>query len=64
MLDDVAVHVEVLRLCPGDTVVLRVDVRLNAQQRHQLAGLLRNRFPNNPVLVLDAGAELSIVRPK
>lgn len=57
-------HATVVSLQPDDVVVLRAPVLLHMEQREKLAGLLRNRFPKNRVLVLDAAVDLCIVRPE
>lgn len=57
-------HAQVVRLQPGDVVVLRAPMVLTQTQRANLAHMLRSRFPDNQVIVMDAAVDLCIVRPE
>ena len=52
-----------LRLKPGDTVVVRVERDLTELQVNHASRALRLAFPDNPCLVLTAGASLEVVEP-
>lgn len=54
-------HVRILRLQPGDTVVLQLDYRAPTHVIHHAKDLLRATFPDNECLVL-CEASLSVAR--
>jgi hypothetical protein len=57
-------EVRVLRVQPGDTIVITVDSALRQKEFDEVAARLKDRFPDNEVLVLGgAPIELSVVRP-
>lgn len=54
-------HMKVLNLMPGDVIVLRAPMLMPHAGRIKLLNLLQNKFPDNSVLILDAGVELFVV---
>lgn len=58
-------EVEVLRLKPGDVVVITLNGDISAEGADELRrGLMERIFPNNEVLMVGAGATLSVQRPE
>lgn len=56
-------EVRVLRLQPGDTLVLRIDAALNFAQRERVLEQLKAAAPEGvKCLVLDAGLTLEVAR--
>lgn len=53
---------KVLRLQPGDVVVLRVGHELSDQEHHKLMEQARLLFPDHKVMVLSPGADLEVFR--
>lgn len=56
-------HVRVMRVKPGDVVVLTADAALSPEAVEHATDLLKERFPDNECIVV-SGAELSVVRPR
>lgn len=54
-------HVQVLRLEPGDTLVLKVPRELTAEQADDVRQQLEARFPGYPALVMSGDMDLSVV---
>lgn len=62
MLDDVEFHVAKLDLGPDDILAVRVARPITSVSASELTARLERRFDlQNRVLVLDAGAEISVV---
>lgn len=56
-------EVEVLRLKPGDTLVVTFARNLTADQSYQVRETLRQKFPDNQVLVAGDGAHFGVLSP-
>jgi L-lysine 2,3-aminomutase len=57
-------HVEVLRIQPGDTVVVNVPRRITLQDADRIKELVQARLAVHvPVMVLGEGITVSIARP-
>jgi hypothetical protein len=54
--------VDVVRIEPGDVVVIRFARKLSMEERYGASRQLRGVFPSAQVLLLDENAELTIVR--
>lgn len=55
-------HVRIVRPMPGDTIVYLAAEELEAEQRAYIMRLLKDRWPDHPRLLLDAGDQLEILR--
>lgn len=55
--------VKVLRVCYGDVLVLRISTYLTDAQRMHATSAMKAVWPHNKIMVLDSGAELTVVRP-
>lgn len=60
-LDDI--DVKVLRLGPGDIVVLRPREPISGAQAERLVDHWDSRFPDVPCIVLD-GLDIAVVKPE
>lgn len=47
----------------GDTIVVRCQQSLSDQVIKRLADTIKERFPNNHVLILDSGLSLDVLGP-
>ena len=56
-------HLSVLRLEPGDIIVLRSPRMLQLDAVKRLSAEAQARFPDNKVLVLMDGVDIGVVRP-
>jgi hypothetical protein len=54
----------ILRLEPGDVIVLRTPLRLSFEQIAELEEQVTDRFPSHKAIVLAGGMELTIARPE
>lgn len=54
---------KVLRLQPGDTLVISVDTILSAAQRDFLQPLFEAEFPGTKCFIADRSVKLSVLRP-
>ena len=54
--------VSVLRLQPGDTVIVRYQQILTSKQKMLIGDMLKSKFQNNRVIVLDTGTQVEIMR--
>ena len=54
--------VRILRLQPGDVLVVRLDADITRQQAHDIRQELKPKFPDNEVLVLGRGVDVEIFR--
>lgn len=62
-LPDEIQEVRVLRLQPGDTLVLKVDAILNPSQRENLAEAVKRFTPEGvKCMVLEKGFDLEVLR--
>jgi hypothetical protein len=52
----------ILRIQPGDAIVLKFDGLLSMQQQADVRVMMNDAFPGVPVLVLDEGTELAVLR--
>jgi hypothetical protein len=57
-----AVDLTVLDVKHGDKILLRRETHLTDFEFDDLTGMLRGIFPNNQVLILEGGYELSVLR--
>jgi hypothetical protein len=55
--------VRVMRLQPGDALVIEVDYPVDEKTKHLFLRRLEHTFPGHKAIVLDNGARLSITRP-
>lgn len=55
-------YCRVLHLLPEDVIILSVEHLLSEASICRLKAQLKTEFPDNPVIVLDNGAKLSLVR--
>lgn len=53
---------QVLRLQPGDILVMTYPMPLSSSFIERLRAQLRERFPEHEVMVLDSGGHLGVVR--
>lgn len=60
-LDSTFEHVQVLRLEPGDTLVLKTPRALTADQADRIRQQLEARFPGYPALVISGDMDLSVI---
>jgi hypothetical protein len=58
----IRVEPRVLSLRPGDTLVFRCPNVLRPGQRDELRARLAERFREIPIVVLDGGSDLSVIR--
>lgn len=58
-IDDVAISV--LRIQPGDTIILKTKLRLSKLAIEHLKVLIENNFPGHNCLVLEEGLEIEII---
>lgn len=56
--------VSVARLRPGDVLVFRCPDKLTPKQQTAAAATLEAHFGDVPILILDGGQALEIVRPE
>lgn len=56
--------VKMMRLQPGDTIVVESGVHLTADQAAKLRSQAEEQFPGYHVVVLTGGATLSVVHPE
>lgn len=54
--------VEVVRMQPGDVMVLHVGEKLTDEEFEATVAALKKQFPGNDVIVLESGVHLSVVR--
>lgn len=62
VIDGAAFEVEVLRLQPGDTLVLRIHTDVIPAQLDEWRAILKAKFPGHEVIILGGGASLSVAR--
>ena len=55
-------EVEILRLQPGDTVVVYCSTRLAAKVYERVLSTVKEHFPKHDVVVCDGGVRLGVVR--
>lgn len=55
-------HVRVLRLEPGDTLVLAYPDHLTVEMAEHLKEKLQREFPGHKAIVLDGGASFDVLR--
>ncbi len=55
-------EVKVLRALPGDVVVFKSCIMLTESHADALEVKLKEEFPENRVLVLDKGSDVSVIR--
>ena len=55
-------ELSVLTVKPGDTVVLSVKERLKASWRDYIGKILKEKFPLNPIIILEEGMTLGVIR--
>jgi hypothetical protein len=58
--------IQVAEVKPGDVVILKLAAEppsVRDKQLEQVSGMLQQMFPHNRVIILTAGAELSVARP-
>lgn len=53
-----------LRLQPGDVIVMTFPDPLKPHEREYWGGILNEAFPDHDSLLLDNGADLSVLRPR
>lgn len=61
-IEDVVGHLDRLELRPGDRLVLSTPHQVTSHQADVLTTRLAELFPGHQVLVVDAGAQLGVVR--
>lgn len=54
-------HVELLRLEPGDTLVVKIDSTMPREALDQIGITLRERFPDHELIFCN-GVDLSVIR--
>lgn len=55
-------EVRILRLRPGDTVVAYMAETLNDDEAERAWAMVKEAFPDNTVVVMEAGARLEVLR--
>ena len=55
-------EVRILRLQPGDVLVLQCEKFLDREEAHYITQQLAARFPGHEAIVLDGGVTLDIAR--
>jgi hypothetical protein len=61
-LPDEIQEVRVLRVQPGDRLILTSPVRLTAPDVKRIREQFAGRYPDNEVILFDGGADLHILR--
>lgn len=56
-------HIELMRVQPGDTIVISVAEPIDEKQQHSMTERARDLFPQCGVILLDNRATLAVVRP-
>lgn len=56
--------VKVMRLSPGDVIVVKADQYLSTDQVEYIREMIKARFPHNETLILGKGLDVSIVTPE
>lgn len=54
--------VKLLRLEPGDVLVVETDTILSNESSRRIGSLIEREFPGHRVVVLDAGTRLKVAR--
>jgi len=54
--------VESLQVSPKDTIVLKLEHRLSGKDFERIFALMKEKFPNQRVLILDKHVEIKVVR--
>lgn len=62
--DALVSEVSKLSLKPGATVVVKLTTELTTEMARLIRADLEPRFPDNEILILEPGLELSVVRPE
>jgi hypothetical protein len=57
-----AEEVRILRLQPGDALVLRFVREISAERARRIKTLMSDQFPGNKILVLSGEVELTVLR--
>jgi hypothetical protein len=60
-MSEITINVEPFRPEPGDIIVAKVQGRLSMDQIQRIGTILKERFPDHQVAVLDEGIELHAV---
>lgn len=55
-------EVDILRLQPGDMLVIRAPMRLSDYAKKRIGEAIRKEFPEHKVLVLEEGLSLEVLR--
>lgn len=55
-------RLEAVRLTPKDIVLVKVDCSLDTYEMKQLKERVQKEFPKNQVVIVAAGANLSIIK--
>ena len=55
-------RIEVVDIRPGDVLFVKTDRRLSVDQARQLTDHIKDKFPNNEVVVLQPELSLGVVR--
>lgn len=56
-------HLQVVRIQPGDTLVLRFPGTLSLMYVQRIGEQFRTAFPDHRTVVITEGAELGVIRP-
>jgi hypothetical protein len=54
--------IRILRLEPGDTVVLTIPEALGPRRAEEIDAILKEQFPGHKVLVLHGGWDLAVIK--
>ena len=49
------------RLVPGDVLIVRYEQHLPAREQEHILSVVQRQFPDNKILILVGGAELSVI---
>ena len=55
-------HVEVVRLRPGDTLVLHTEGGLSDQEFDEIVTHVKDKFPDNELMIVEGGMRLAVLR--
>lgn len=56
-------RIQVVDLRPGDLIIVSTDMFLNKEQRVHLQEHLKKKFPENEVVIVEGGMNLTVARP-
>lgn len=55
-------HLGVLKIEPGDTIVIKSPVLLSTEQVERIKECVSRHFPQNRVMLLEAGKDIGVIK--